>query len=99
MLNRRGISDSNIHRFKESEEDDQKLSSFLPKFLVKKIDKEDCTYKQSLFLDEENEDDEALEIKLDHICLNKETQHYVNNQIFIFFFIISSFSLKFIHFL
>ena len=45
MLNRRGMSDTNLHRFNH-EDDDHKLSSFLPGFLVKKIEKEDCSYKE-----------------------------------------------------
>ena len=61
---RRGMSDSNLIRFNKGDDEDKKLSSFLPSFLVKKIEKEDANLKQSLFPDEENEE-EALEIKLD----------------------------------
>lgn len=74
MLNRRGMSDTNLNRFITTEEKDEKLSCFLPEFLVKKIEKDECTYKQSLFLDEENEDDDALEIKMDNFIFSKDIQ-------------------------
>jgi hypothetical protein len=74
---RRGMSDSNLTRFNKDEE--KKLSTFLPSFLVKKIEKDDANLKQSLFPDEENEED-ALEIKLDVFELNNSPQT-VNNEI------------------
>lgn len=73
MLNRRGMSDTNLNRFVKNEDKDEKLSCFLPEFLVKKIEKDECSYKQSLFLEEENEDDDALEIKMDNFIFSKDT--------------------------
>ena len=73
MINRRGNSDSNLHRFAQNEDDDsdKKLSSFLPGFLVKKIEKDDLKYKQNLFPGEEDEED-ALEIKMDNYYINEK---------------------------
>jgi hypothetical protein len=74
MLNRRGMSDTNLNRLIKNEDKDEKLSCFLPEFLVKKIEKDECSYKQSLFLEEENEEDDALEIKMDNFIFGKDTQ-------------------------
>jgi hypothetical protein len=71
------MSDSNLVRF--TKEEDKKLSSFLPSFLVKKIEKEDANLKQSLFLEDENEE-EALEIKLDPFMLKDQSQNQLPNK-------------------
>jgi hypothetical protein len=73
---KRGMSDSNLHRFSKGDDGkDQKLSSFLPGFLVKKIEKEDANLKQSLFFDEGDNDDEALEIKMDAFIIKESLQN------------------------
>jgi hypothetical protein len=71
------MSDSNLHRFNiNQDEDDHNLSSFLPGFLVKKIEKDDGSKlcKQNLFMDEDNEE-EALEIKMDHYFVEESGQN------------------------
>lgn len=77
MLNRRGNSDNNLHRFKDDKEsNEKKLSSFLPEFLVKKIAKDDHNpdNKQSVFLEDENEE-EGLQINMDHYIINEKTNN------------------------
>jgi uncharacterized membrane-anchored protein len=81
MLNKRGNSEGNLHRFKEEKEiSEKKLSSFLPEFLVKKIAKDDQNqeHKQNVFLEDENEE-EGLQINMDHYLINEKTNVEFHN--------------------
>lgn len=71
MINRRGNSESNLHRFNINydNEGEKKLSSFLPDFLVNKLTNDDSNARQHLFLEDGNDDD-ALEIKMDSYIIN-----------------------------
>ena len=70
MINKRGISE-NLHRYSNKDGEDQRLASLLPGFLIKKIEKDELSqYKQTLFLEDETEED-PLEIKMDQYLLKE----------------------------